>query len=71
MMKMLEGTITSHPWAVILCRFKGSAPNPALEDPIAKFYREAFTPGSGGLVEYWRDHLSALLISPAAACLDG
>jgi hypothetical protein len=55
MVKMLEGTTKSLPWAVILCRFKGSAPNPALEDPVAKFYREAFTPGSGGLVEYWRD----------------
>jgi hypothetical protein len=44
-----------HPWAVILCRFKGSPPDPALEAPIEQFYREAFTPGSGGLVEYWRD----------------
>jgi hypothetical protein len=44
-----------HPWAVILCRFKGSAPDPAVEQPIEKFYREAFTPESGGLIEYWRD----------------
>ena len=43
------------PWAVILCRFKGSPPDPALEGPIEQFYRRAFTPGSGGLVEYWRD----------------
>ena len=43
------------PWAVILSRFKGAAPDAALEGPIEKFYREAFTPGSGGLVEYWRD----------------
>jgi hypothetical protein len=55
MVKMLAGTSRSLPWAVILCRFKGSPPNPVLEDPIEKFYREAFTPGSGGLVEYWRD----------------
>ncbi len=45
------------PWAIILCRFKGSRPNPALEQPIENFYRRAFTPGTGGLVEYWR-HVS-------------
>jgi len=43
------------PWAIVLCRFKGSLPNPAIEDPIEDFYRAAFTPGTGGLVEYWRD----------------
>jgi hypothetical protein len=43
------------PWAVILCRFKGSPPDLALEQPIENFFREAFTPGSGGFVEYWRD----------------
>jgi hypothetical protein len=43
------------PWAVVLCRFKGAAPDPVREEPVAKFYREAFTPGSGGLVEYWRE----------------
>lgn|GEM_PF-2939799 len=43
------------PWAVILCRFQGEAPDPALEQPIEKFYRDAFTLGTGGLVEYWRD----------------
>jgi len=53
--KMLEGTATSLPWAVILCRFKGAVPDDAVEGPIERFYREAFTPGSGGLVEYWRD----------------
>ena len=53
--KMMEGTTTSLPWAVILCRFKGAAPDDAVEGPIERFYREAFTPGSGGLVEYWRD----------------
>ncbi len=43
------------PWAVMLCRFKGEAANAGLEAPVAKFFREAFTPGSGGLVEYWRE----------------
>lgn len=43
------------PWAVILCRFAGAAPDPVLEGPIEKFYREAFTPDTTGLVEYWRD----------------
>lgn len=42
-------------WAIILCRFKGAAPDAALEDPIENFYREIFTAGTGGLVEYWRD----------------
>jgi len=54
-LKMFESVSAKKPWAVILCRFKGSAPDPALEDPIEKFYREAFAPGSGGFVEYWRD----------------
>lgn len=62
--KMLEGTTKNLPWAVILCRFKGSSPDPALEEPIEKFYREIFTPGTGGLVEYWRDvSLGAIDIS--------
>jgi LGFP repeat len=43
------------PWAVILCRFKGAAPDPATEGPTEQFYRAAFTPGSGGLIEYWRE----------------
>ena len=43
------------PWAVMLCRFKGERPKPALEQPIADLYRAMFRPGSGGLVEYWRD----------------
>lgn len=43
------------PWAVILCRFKGEAPNPQVEKPIEDFYRAIFTPGTNGLVEYWRD----------------
>jgi hypothetical protein len=52
---MFDGVAVKHPWAVILCRFKGSSPDAALEEPIERFYREAFTPGSGGLVEFWRD----------------
>jgi hypothetical protein len=43
------------PWAVILCRFKGEVPDPSLEGPIERFYRNVFAPGTGGLVEYWRD----------------
>ena len=62
--KMLEGTTKNLPWAVILCRFKGSPPDLALEGPIEKFYREIFTPGTGGLVEYWQDvSLGAIDIS--------
>lgn len=52
--KMFERA-TRRPWAVILCRFKGAPADPVREGPIEKFYREAFTPGTGGLVEYWRD----------------
>lgn len=43
------------PWAVILCRFKGEAPDPARDAPIEQFYRKAYAKGSGGLVEFWRD----------------
>jgi hypothetical protein len=43
------------PWAVILCRFKGEQPNPQMEKPIEDLYRGIFTPGTNGLVEYWRD----------------
>src|SRR5215210_2651283 len=53
--KMFGSVSEKRPWAVILCRFNGSSPDPALEAPIENFYRGAFTPGSGGLVEYWRD----------------
>jgi hypothetical protein len=53
------------PWAVILCRFKGSpAELSAKEEVIEKFFLEAFTPGTGGFVEYWRDvSLGAIDIS--------
>ena len=48
------------PWAVILCRFNGGAG----DNNIERFARQAFAPGSGGLVEYWRDvSLGALDIS--------
>ena len=43
------------PWAVILCRFKGEAPDAGREDPVARSFREWFTPGSGGLVEFWQE----------------
>lgn len=43
------------PWAVVLCRFKGSPPDPVLEGPIERFFRGAFAPGGGGLIDYWRD----------------
>jgi hypothetical protein len=46
---------TKLPWAVILCRFKGAVADPAREGPIEQFYRDAFRPHSGGLVEFWRD----------------
>lgn len=52
--KMYQGAARL-PWAVILCRFKGEPADPARERPIEQFYRSAFTPGTGGLVEYWRD----------------
>jgi hypothetical protein len=52
---MLAKTAVKAPWAVILCRFKGQAANPAVEMPIEQFYRGAFAQGTGGLVEYWRD----------------
>lgn len=53
--KLFEGVSSHLPWAIILCRFKDDAPNPAVEGPVEKFYREIFTPGTGGLIEYWRD----------------
>jgi hypothetical protein len=43
------------PWAVILCRFKGDPSDVNREGPAETFFREIFTPGTGGLVEYWRD----------------
>jgi hypothetical protein len=43
------------PWAVILCRFKGEAPDSTVEGPVERFYQNVFAPGTGGLVEYWRD----------------
>lgn len=44
-------SVQKKPWAIILCRFKGMPGNPAIE----KFFREIYTPGSGGLIEYWHD----------------
>lgn len=53
--KMFEGIAVKAPWAIILCRFLGQPANPAVETSIEQFYRRVFTPGTGGLVEYWRD----------------
>ncbi len=39
------------PYAVMLCKFKDQQPDPKLE----KYFREIFTPGTGGLIEYWHD----------------
>lgn len=52
---MFASSAKPMPWAVILCRFKGEAPNPAVEKPIEDFYRGIFRPGTSGLFEYWRD----------------
>ena len=53
-LKMFEAVSEKKPWAIILCRFKGAAPHPT-EPATEAFYRRLFEPGSGGLVEYWRD----------------
>lgn len=53
--RALEPIADKRPWAVILCRYKGEQPNPTLEQPVEAFYRQAFTPGTGGMIEYWRD----------------
>jgi hypothetical protein len=38
------------PWAVILCRFNGEAPNANLEGPIERIYRGMF---AGARVGWW------------------
>ena len=53
-LKMFEAVSEKKPWAIILCRFKGDPPHPT-EPATEAFYRRLFQPGSGGLVEYWRD----------------
>ncbi|MDQ6804796.1 MAG: hypothetical protein M3065_07470 [Actinomycetota bacterium] len=52
---MNDKAADKRPWAVILCRFKGDAPDHDVEEPIKTFFEQAFTPGTGGLVDYWRD----------------
>ncbi len=42
-------SVKKRPWAIILCRFKGMPEVPAVE----QFFREIYTPGTGGLIEYW------------------
>jgi hypothetical protein len=41
------------PWSVILCRFKGDPADANREGFAERFFHEAFTPGTGGLIEYW------------------
>lgn len=53
-LKMFEAISARKPWAIILCRFKGAAPHPS-EPDVEALYRRMFRPGSGGLIEYWRD----------------
>src|SRR5215213_7900069 len=55
MRTMFDGVTQKLPWAVILCRFKGERADPAREAPVEQLYRGMFAPGTGGLVEYWRD----------------
>ena len=38
----------------MLSRFAGEPPHP-LESQVETFIRQAFTTGTGGFVEYWRD----------------
>lgn len=51
---MIASGAVQHPYAVILCRFKDEPPHPD-EAKWLKFFTEAFTRGTGGLVEYWQD----------------
>jgi hypothetical protein len=51
---MIASGAVQHSYAVILCRFQGEPPHPD-EAKWLKFFTEAFTRGTGGLVEYWRD----------------
>jgi hypothetical protein len=53
--RALEPIAEKRPWAIILCRYKGETADPVLEPPAENFFRQAFAPGAGGLVEYWRD----------------
>jgi hypothetical protein len=56
--RIFDSVSTKLPWAIILCQFKGWSPDPDDPDPkpkIEKFFRSIFTPGTGGMIEYWRD----------------
>lgn len=57
LMSAMFGRVSERkPWAVILCRFKDAPPALSPDEvAIENFYRAAFTPGTGGFVEYWRD----------------
>ncbi len=50
-LKMLTIDSQKLPWAVILCRFKGLQGSQSIE----KLMRDIFAPGTGGMIEYWRD----------------
>jgi hypothetical protein len=51
---MRARTAVQRPFAVILCRFKGDGIHPD-EGKWKTFFQDAFTTGTGGLVEYWWD----------------
>ena len=43
------------PWSVILCRFKDDPADTSREGFAERFFHEVFTPGTGGLIEYWHE----------------
>jgi hypothetical protein len=53
--RMSDLATAKKPWAVILCRFQGEPPDASREGPAETFFRQVFTPGKAGLVEFWRD----------------
>jgi hypothetical protein len=55
LLKMLADGVQRRPFAVILCRFNDDPADAAREGPAETIFRDMFTPGSGGLVEYWRE----------------
>ncbi len=67
--RMYESIGLFQSWAVILCRFKGDPPHPD-EPAVEALYRRLFMPGSGGLVEYWRD-VSLGHIDISKSCIFG
>lgn len=51
MSSMFGAVAKKMPWAIILCRFKGLQGDSSIESLM----RDIFTPGTGGMIEYWRD----------------